>query len=58
MMAVITGTDTLISALIGFAVLLLTTLGPKLISFTADWLDSHDKGKHQPQTSSPPPSGS
>ena len=45
MIAVINGVDTLVSALIGFAILLLTTLGPKIISFAADWLDKHDKGK-------------
>ena len=43
----------LISALIGFAVLCLTTLGPKLISFVSHWLEQHDPGATEP-TSEPP----
>lgn len=55
MIAIVNGWDTLISALIGFAVLLLTTLGPKLIAFAAAWLDRHDKGKTTPQPDPTPP---
>jgi hypothetical protein len=41
----------LVSALIGIAVLAITTLGPKLISAAADWLTAHDKGGQQQQAS-------
>jgi hypothetical protein len=45
----------LISALIGFAVLCLTTLGPKLISVVSHWLEAHDPGA-TPETPDPPAS--
>lgn len=47
--------QTLISALIGFAVLCLTTLGPKLISYVSHWLESHDKGADEAPTPPPEP---
>lgn len=53
MLSVITGWDTLVSALIGFAVLLITTLGPKVIALAADWLQS--KGRHLDLTPPPAP---
>lgn len=36
------GTDQIISALIGLAVMVLTTLGPRLISFATHWLEARD----------------
>jgi hypothetical protein len=47
--------QTLISALIGFAVLCLTTLGPKLISYVSHWLESHDKGAGEAPAQPAPP---
>jgi hypothetical protein len=45
----------LISALIGFAVLCLTTLGPKIISFLSHWLEQHDPGSSEGPVEPTPP---
>ena len=43
-------TDQIVSALLGLAVLAITTLGPKLIAFAAHWLQDHDPGAKAPET--------
>lgn len=38
------GVDQIISALIGLAVMIITTLGPRLLKIAQDWLEARDPG--------------